>query len=175
MSNQHSMKRIHIIGRKNHGKTQLVVDLVEEFTRRGLRVGAVKHTHHEHELDTPGKDSHRHRGAGAAMVGILSRNMSAVFIPSQHISKGRDPYAVLAGIFTDCDLVVVEGDSQTPAPKIEVWRGDLGTKPLAEDDDTILAVVTNDPLDISTPTHQRANVPELADWILKNLRGQADL
>ena len=66
------MNRIHIIGRKNHGKTQLVVELVEEFSLRGLRVGTIKHTHHDHELDTPGKDSHRHRSAGAAVVVIDS-------------------------------------------------------------------------------------------------------
>ncbi|MCA9266810.1 MAG: molybdopterin-guanine dinucleotide biosynthesis protein B, partial [Planctomycetales bacterium] len=70
-----TMKRLHLIGRKNHGKTRLIVDLVEELTSRGLRVGTIKHTHHRHELDTPGKDSYQHRTAGAAVVGILSRSM----------------------------------------------------------------------------------------------------
>lgn len=162
------MKRIHIIGRKNHGKTQLVVELVEEFTRSGLRVGTIKHTHHNHELDTPGKDSHRHRTAGAAMVGILSGNMHAVFVPTEQLPSGDDSYAMLASMFTPCDLVIVEGDSQTCAPKIEVWRAALGTEPLAAQDGTVLAVVTNDPLDIDASKQQRADVPKLAKWILEH-------
>ena len=56
--------RIHVVGRRNHGKTTLLVELVEELCRRGLRVGTLKHSSHTHELDTPGKDSHRHRLAG---------------------------------------------------------------------------------------------------------------
>lgn len=162
------MNRIHLIGRKNHGKTQLVTELVEEFALRGLRVGTIKHTHHDHELDTPGKDSHRHRTAGAVMVGILSRNMSAVFVPSQQIRAGDDRYAMLSSIFAACDLVIVEGDSQTVAPKIEVWRAALGTEPLAAQDSAVLAVVTDDPLEIKTTIHPRAEVSELAGWILDN-------
>ncbi|MDC0936360.1 molybdopterin-guanine dinucleotide biosynthesis protein MobB, partial [Pirellulales bacterium] len=66
--------RVHIVGRKNHGKTTLIVELIGELRGRGLRVAAIKHTSHAHDLDTPGKDSHRHGEAGAAVVGILSRN-----------------------------------------------------------------------------------------------------
>ena len=76
------MKRIHIVGRKNSGKTTLVADLVAHLTANGHRVGTIKHTHHQHELDTPGKDSHRHREAGAAVVGILCPGMTAVFRPA---------------------------------------------------------------------------------------------
>lgn len=165
------MNRIHVVGRRNHGKTRLVVELVEEFVSRGLRVGTIKHTHHHHELDTPGKDSYRHRTAGAAMVGILSRNMNAVFIPCQQIPAGEDRYARLSTIFAACDLVVVEGDSQTVAPKIEVWRAVLGTAPLATEDNAVLAVVTDDPLDLDKMIHRRAKVPQLADWILDNALG----
>jgi len=168
------MNRVHVIGRKNHGKTQLVMELVEEFTARGLRVGTIKHTHHHHELDTPGKDSHRHRTAGAAMVGVLSRNTSAVFIPCQNSRAGDDRYAVVSAIFAGCDLVIVEGDSQTLAPKIEVWRAAVGTPPIAAQDNTVLAVVTDDPLDIDTVLCRRANVPELASWILDNVTDSAD-
>jgi molybdopterin-guanine dinucleotide biosynthesis protein B len=163
------MKRMHIIGRKNHGKTQLMVELVEEFTSRGLRVGTIKHTHHRHELDTPGKDSHRHRMAGATVVGILARNMIATFVPLREPTTCNDRYASLAATFADCNLVLVEGDSQTGAPKIEVWRAELATKPLVEDDATILAVVTDDPLDVHAKICARANVPALADWILHHV------
>lgn len=161
------MKRIHVIGRKNHGKTHLVGELVTEFTRTGLRVGTIKHTHHRHELDTPGKDSHRHRMAGAAAVGILSPSMNAVFLPAEHWSAGQDRYEAMAPLFADCDIVVVEGDSQTQAPKIEVWRAILGTAPLIGEDASILAVVTDDPLPVEATVHRRSNVKELGAWILK--------
>ncbi|MEO2032331.1 MAG: molybdopterin-guanine dinucleotide biosynthesis protein B, partial [Planctomycetaceae bacterium] len=61
-------KRIHIVGRKNSGKTGLIVELVSFLTDLGYCVGTIKHTHHDHELDTPGKDSYRHCAAGAKVV-----------------------------------------------------------------------------------------------------------
>ncbi len=162
------MHRIHVIGGKNHGKTQLVVELIEEFVGRGLRVGTIKHTHHHHELDVPGKDSHRHRAAGAALVGILSPNMTALFIDTgKRRRPGEDRYAALERNFADCDLLLVEGDSQTSAAKIEVWRAELQTEPLAARDPSILAVVTDDPLDFSTTVRPRSELSQLADWLLR--------
>lgn len=143
------MKRLHIIGGKNHGKTTLIVELVRELTGRGLRIGTIKHTHHHHELDTPGKDSHRHREAGSAVVGICSRSMNAAFWPPDEdergAASGEQKYAKLASVFDDCDLVLVEGDSQTRAPKLEVWRSEIGTAPIAKSNPSVLAVVSDDP------------------------------
>lgn len=165
------MNRIHIVGRKNHGKTCLVVELVEELTACGWRVGTIKHTHHRHELDSPGKDSHRHRTAGAAIVGILARNMTALFLPNEHsIGRYADRYSELDAIFETCDVVIVEGDTEADAPKVEVWRADLGTEPLAKTDDSILAVVTDDPIDILTPVRSRSDIVDLANWIMSTVR-----
>jgi len=167
------MKRIHVVGRKNHGKTQLVVDLVQEFRRRGLIVGTIKHTHHRHELDTPGKDSHRHWTAGAAPVGIVSPTMNAIFLPAGDVSSdddassGEDRYAAMAPLFSGCALVVVEGDSHTSAPKIEVWRAMHRTAPLCGEDSSILAVVTDDSPPVTTTILPRTDVPRLAEWLLE--------
>jgi molybdopterin-guanine dinucleotide biosynthesis protein MobB len=164
------MRRLHIIGRKNHGKTTLVVDLVTEFAQRGIRVGTVKHTHHRHELDVPGKDSYRHRAAGAAAVGILSPSMTAIFLPAAEYDFGdQDRYSVFAPMFADCRLVLVEGDSQARAPKIEVWRKELATPPLADDDKSILAVVTDDPLSIAVEALPRSDVAGLSTWIMEKV------
>lgn len=162
------MKRLHIIGRKNHGKTTLVVELVREFARRGIRVGTVKHTHHDHQLDVPGKDSHQHQQAGAEVVGVLSRSMSALFIPTK-IDGLKDRYEVLAPAFRDCDVVLVEGDVQTSAPKIEVWRSAAGTPPIAAEDVGVLALVTDDHSPLATLTLPRSDVARVADWILDRL------
>jgi molybdopterin-guanine dinucleotide biosynthesis protein MobB len=172
------MKRVHIIGGKNHGKTTLVVDLVRELSSRGQRVGTIKHTHHQHELDTPGKDSHQHRTAGAAVVGILTRSASAAFWDATTSESAEatgcssepstaDRYAVFARIFSDCDLVLVEGDTQTSAPKIEVWQARLGTPPLAHADESILAVVTDDKIEINTVIYPRSDISTLATRISK--------
>jgi molybdopterin-guanine dinucleotide biosynthesis protein MobB len=167
------VKRVHIIGGKNHGKTTLVTELVQELTARHMRVGTIKHTHHEHELDTPGKDSHRHREAGASVIGILSRQMNALFWATEQSSEAaeQDRYEQFAPMYAQCDLVIVEGDTLTDGIKIEVWRAERNTRPLAEQDSTIAAVVTDDPLSLTTPSWPRSDVPALADKVLLLLNG----
>ena len=162
------MRRLHIIGGKNHGKTMLVVELVEEFMRRGVTVGTIKHTHHRHELDIPGKDSHRHRLAGAAAVGILTPSMIATYLPAPQNASEEDRYLMLAPMFMRCQLVIVEGDVHALAPKIEVWRGELHSRPLASDDKSVLAIVTDDPSPIAGRILPRSDVRGLAEWILKS-------
>lgn len=139
---RHALKRIHIVGRKNSGKTTLIVELVECLTAAGLHVGTIKHTHHHHELDIPGKDSHRHRMAGAKTVAILTPNLAAVFRSSDR-SAGAARYAELEGSFVGCDLVVVEGDLEADAPKIEVWRSEMHERPYAAENRSIQAVITD--------------------------------
>ncbi|MEY3459102.1 MAG: Molybdopterin-guanine dinucleotide biosynthesis protein, partial [Planctomycetota bacterium] len=135
-----SPPRIHIIGRKNSGKTTLVCELLNALSERGLRVASVKHTHHRHELDTPGKDSHKHRESGAAAVGILSPQITALFLPMDRASQpDADRYKAFESAFQDCSLILVEGDQQTAAPRIEVWRSATNQPPLAADDPGILA------------------------------------
>lgn len=160
------MSRLHIIGRKNSGKTTLIVQLVEHLTEAGLRVATIKHTHHRHELDTPGKDSHRHRQAGAAAVGILSPAMNAIFWPASSDEDLSDRYDRLMAAMADCDLVLVEGHWQTTAPKIEVWRAGCGSPPLALEDPAILYVVSDDEPDVPVPVMPRSDLAGLADWIV---------
>jgi molybdopterin-guanine dinucleotide biosynthesis protein MobB len=160
------MKRLHIIGRKNHGKTTLIVELVQALSARSVKVGTIKHTHHRHELDVPGKDSYRHREAGAAIVGIVSQSLNAVFLPTPPLSSA-DRYAVIAPLFSDCDLVLVEGDSETTAPKIEVWRAQFEIPPLINQDSSIKALVTDDSILLSVPILPRNQIAKISDWIIE--------
>jgi molybdopterin-guanine dinucleotide biosynthesis protein B len=157
------MNRIHIVGRQNHGKTTLVVELVEELMRRGIRVGTIKHSSHSHELDTPGKDSHRQRIAGASPAAIVTADLIGVYVPRRNAS---DFYAQLEPMFVDCELVLVEGHIDGQALKIEVWRQDVGGPCLALDRGDIAAVVSDDPLDLEIPVWPRSNIGRLADKIL---------
>ena len=138
------MNRVHVIGRKNHGKTTLVVELVRHLRAEGLQIATIKHTHHHHELDTPGKDSHRHRMAGADAVGIVSQSSSAIFW--DEAEDRPDRYQRFEDFFAVFDLVIVEGDTQATAPKLEVWRAAIGTTPMIESDRSIHGVITDDPL-----------------------------
>jgi molybdopterin-guanine dinucleotide biosynthesis protein MobB len=159
--------RVHIVGRKNSGKTTLVCELVREFTSRGMKVATIKHTHHHHELDTPGKDSHLHREAGAAAVGILSPQMTAMFVPSDRELRGERRYEQFESLFADCSLILVEGDLNSAATRIEVWRSVVSEEPYAAKDPAIRAVISDDSVGgLSCPVWPRNNVRSVADQIL---------
>jgi molybdopterin-guanine dinucleotide biosynthesis protein B len=159
--------RVHIVGRKNSGKTTLVCELVRELSRRAIRVATVKHTHHQHELDTPGKDSFKHREAGAAAVGILSPQMTAMFFPSERETRGEHRYERFEALFSDCRIILVEGDLHATAPRVEVWRSANSEAPYAATDADIRAVISDDVVSsVACPVWPRSNVEKIADQIL---------
>lgn len=168
-----SMRRLHIVGGKNHGKTTLVTDLVTELTRRGWRIGSIKHTHHHHELDMPGKDSHRHRESGAAVVGILTRSLNAVYWSPREAQIGDARYDAFAPAFADCHLVIVEGDTKTESPKLEVWRSSQADPPLADRLNHVLAIVTDDEPVGPWEVLRRVDIGKIADYVVERfLEGQ---
>jgi molybdopterin-guanine dinucleotide biosynthesis protein MobB len=134
------VKTFGIVGRKNSGKTHLVVRLVGELRRRGLTVSTVKHTHHHDvQFDVPGKDSWRHREAGAQEVIVASdRGWSLV-----HAGADAGPPPSLDGLLqrlAPCDVVLVEGyKGFTRHPRIEVYRPGAAD-PLAARDAGIVAL-----------------------------------
>jgi molybdopterin-guanine dinucleotide biosynthesis protein B len=155
------MRTIHIVGRKNHGKTTLVLELLAEFGKRGLHVGTVKHSSHVHELDTPGKDSHGHRLAGADPVAVVTSELVAVFQP-----RRGDFYEQLAPLYAQCDLVLVEGHIDGPGIKLEVWRESIGGACLADVHADIVAVISDDQPKVSVPLLPRCDIPAIAEKIL---------
>lgn len=160
--------RIHIVGRKNAGKTTLVCDLVSELSRQGYRVATIKHTHHHHELDTPGKDSHKHRESGAAGVGILSSQMTAAFVPVQRDEDESVRYQRFNVMFNDCDLILVEGDLHTSAAKLEVWRPVVNEAPYASSDDRgIVAIISDDATDVSCDVLPRSDLQAVAAYVMQ--------
>lgn len=157
------MKLVHIIGRKNNGKTTLIVELIQELKHRGVTVGSLKHSGHEHELDTPGKDSYRHHAAGGNPAVVMTRNQVAIYL-------SRDPQDdfldKLGPLYSATDVVLVEGYINGPGKKIEVWRQEVGTTPLVHEREDIVAVVTNDTLDIDLPILSRDDITGLAKFII---------
>lgn len=155
---------LHVVGRKNHGKTTLVLELIEALTTRGLRVGSVKHTSHAHDLDTPGKDSHRHRLAGAAPAAMVTAHVTGVFLPGLDPAH---PYETLAPMYARCDVVLVEGHLDGPGPKVEVWRADAGTAPLAATRDDIHATISDDSPEVPVPIWPRRDLPALIEHLAR--------
>ncbi|MDX1648768.1 MAG: molybdopterin-guanine dinucleotide biosynthesis protein B [Myxococcota bacterium] len=131
---------VAVVGCSGAGKTSLIVALLPALRARGLRVGAVKHASHGFQADRPGKDSHRLYEAGADAVVLASARQLAVFRRCEH--AGDPPLAdALAALPPDLDLVLVEGFSWEPVPRLVVVQEGGRTRP-RRDPGEVLARVT---------------------------------
>lgn len=121
---------ISIVGRKNSGKTTLVVRVVAELTRRGVRVATVKHGHHAMQIDEPGRDSWRHMHEGGAEAVLLVSGARVALIEC-HAAE-PDPEALIRRFYAGrgYDLILVEGYKHGPFPKIEIHRSELHPAPI---------------------------------------------
>lgn len=131
---------ISVVGHSGCGKTTLVEKLVRELTARGLRVATIKHAHHRVELDTPGKDSHRYKQAGAAISMLLTRD--ALQLVADAIDE-REPAQLARRFMGEADIVLAEGFSHAPGPKIEVLRRACDREPRCRIEDGLIAIVTD--------------------------------
>jgi molybdopterin-guanine dinucleotide biosynthesis protein B len=158
---------IGVAGFKNAGKTTLVEKLVTELTRRGYRISTVKHAHHSFDIDHEGRDSFRHRKAGASEVAVVSRHRWAII----HESR-KDAEPTLEDILSKlepCDLVIVEGYKRDAHDKIEVRNLAFSNPELTGDDPTIVAIAANGPVgDAPVPLFDRDDVSALASFIEKH-------
>ncbi len=162
------MNVIGVAGFKNSGKTTLVEKLVRHLTAKGYRISTVKHAHHSFDIDHEGRDSFRHRKAGASEVAVISNERTAII----HELRGEEPPSleqVLAQL-KPCDLVIVEGYKRDAHDKIEVRNLDLAHPALASDDPTVIAIAANGAIhDSSVPAFERDDVAALAHFILSHL------
>ncbi len=155
---------IGVAGFKNSGKTTLVERLVTELTGRGFRVSTIKHAHHSFDIDHEGRDSFRHRAAGAAQVAVVSRHRWAVI--SELRNDVEPSLDEMLAKLDPCDLVIVEGYKRDGHDKIEVRNLDNDKPKLSDDDETIVAVAANGTVtDCPVPVYDRNDVFALADFI----------
>jgi molybdopterin-guanine dinucleotide biosynthesis protein B len=158
------MKVFGVTGWSGSGKTTLLVELMPRFIARGLAVSTIKHTHHHFDLDQPGKDSWRHRQAGATEV-LLAGGLRWALM---HEVRGEEPdLPELLARLQPVDLVLVEGFKTHPHPKIEVHRPALGSAPIWPGRADIVAVAA----DAALPQCDRPVLPlndpaTVADWML---------
>lgn len=163
------MKVWGVVGWKNSGKTGLVERLVAEFVGRGLSVSTLKHAHHSFDVDQEGKDSYRHRAAGATQVLLASRNRWALM----HELRDEDEPGLDALLrqLAEVDLVLVEGYKRDRHPKIEAHRAVTGQPLIAVGDETIRAIASDVPADVreAVPGRQVFSLDDtaaIADFIL---------
>ncbi len=164
-----TMRVIGVVGWKNNGKTTLVVRLVEHLVARGLKVSTIKHAHHSIDLDQPGKDSWRHREAGAKEV-VLATSRRWILMHELQ-DEAEPPLAELLRKLTPVDLVIVEGFKGTSVPKIEVHRAERGTALIAEHDADVVAVAADAVLTgIAVPVIHLDDIPAIAEAALAHAR-----
>jgi molybdopterin-guanine dinucleotide biosynthesis protein MobB len=159
------MRLYGVTGWKNSGKTVLVERLVADLTARGLTVSTVKHAHHGFDVDHPGKDSHRHRTAGAAQVLVASRHRWALMTELRDARE--QPLDALLARLDPVDLVLVEGYKRDRHPKIEARRAATAQNLIAEGDPSIEAVASDAPLPgLAVPVFALDDAPGIAAFIL---------
>lgn len=161
------MRLYGVVGWKNAGKTGLMERLVTEITGRGISVSTVKHAHHTFDVDHPGKDSHRHRVAGATEVLLASRNRFALM----HELRDEDEPSLseLLQKLAPVDLVLVEGYKRDTHPKVEAHRAVTGNPLIAPDDPTVCAVASDTPLELDRPVFDLNDTKAIADFILSEV------
>jgi len=155
---------ISVVGKSGSGKTTLIEKLIPELKKRGYRIGVVKHALHGFSFDTKGKDSWRHKEAGADAVMVATNGQIAMVKddPCESIDC-LEPY------FQGVDLVITEGYKKENKPKIEVIRKLRGDSSVCGKNDHLIGVVTDTDIDLSVPKFGFDDINKLVDFIEKNL------
>lgn len=165
------MKVVGFAGYSGAGKTTLIEHLIPALKARGLRVSVVKHAHHRFDIDHPGKDTWRHRQAGAFEVVVASGQRLALMREFEQ-PAALTVHHLLAELYEGVDWVLVEGFRDSNLLKIEVWRAAAGHPVRYPDDDFVVAVATDTPSGLPEPTLRPVldlNAPDaLAQWLADN-------
>jgi len=155
---------LSFVGRSNSGKTTLIERVIPELVRNGYKVATVKHAGHGFDLDTEGKDSWRHKLAGASAVIVMSKSSLAMFADvSDHmkVEDVRDRY-----LDSTYDLIIAEGWRSEDYPKIVVVRDQVGEVPVSTDG--LLGVVSNKPVETQVPLLDPDDIPAVAALIMRH-------
>jgi len=160
------MKVFGFAGWSGSGKTTLIEKLIPLFVAEGLRVVVIKHAHHDFDVDEPGKDSYRHRMAGASEVMVSS---SRRWVLMHELRESPEPtLEELMQHVSPCDLLLVEGFKKEAIPKLEVYRATLGKPLLFPEDPHIVAVAGDVALTQNILLIDINNHAQVSDFVLKH-------
>ena len=162
------MKTFGFAGWSGSGKTTLIEKLIPRFVRRGLRVSLIKHAHHTFDVDQPGKDSYRHRHAGAAEVLVTS---SRRWVLMHELRGAHEPaFEEQVKQLSPCDLLLVEGFKFAPIPKLEIWRAETGEALLHPNDPHIVALATDSKVETKLPVFDLNDDAAIAAFIMDYIK-----
>lgn len=153
---------LSIVGKSNTGKTTLLERLIPELTARGYRVASIKHSRHAFEFDREGKDSWRHRKAGARLTVLASPREVALVETVDHDLEYEE---MEERYIRDVDIILAEGRKGNRFPKIEVYRPELHPDILSRGDGNLLAVVTDGEIGMDVPAFRPDDVKAIADLV----------
>ena len=160
------MKTFGFAGWSGSGKTTLIEKLIPLFVKRGLRVSLIKHAHHTFDVDVPGKDSYRHRQAGANEILVTS---SRRWVLMHELRGAAEPsFEEQVKHFSPCDLLLVEGYKYAPIPKLEVWRAEPGEPLLHPNDPHIVAVASDAKVETKLPLLDLNDPAVIATFIVRH-------
>jgi molybdopterin-guanine dinucleotide biosynthesis protein B len=159
------MKIFGFAGWSGSGKTTLIEQILPRLTAHGLRVSLVKHAHHTFDVDQPGKDSYRHRHAGASEVLVSSERRWALM----HELRGEPEFTLdrLITHLSPCDLLLVEGWKHYPQPKMEVYRDANGKPAMYTEDPHIVSIATDKRFQTHLPQFGLTDFDAVAQYILR--------
>jgi molybdopterin-guanine dinucleotide biosynthesis protein B len=155
-----------LIGKPNCGKTTLIEKLIPALADEGVRVGTIKHHHGEIQMDTPGKDTWRHKQAGAQVV-LLSSPVGLGLI--QDTSADTPVEDLVSRYFQEVDLVIAEGYKGSAFPKIEVFRSKIYDEPLQDPAKTVIAMVSDVEIRPGLPWFKYDDIGSLVEFILEKI------
>lgn len=156
---------VTIVGNSDSGKTTLIEKLIVQLKQQGLKIGSIKHDVHGFEIDKPGKDSWRHKRAGAVTTIISSPRQIGVV---KDVDHDHTPVE-LAAFFPDVDLILCEGFKRQPLPKMEIFRPEIHPRRLCAGDENLIAVISDvlQPTQDSPPCFGLNAIQDIAAFIIE--------
>ncbi len=160
-------KPFGLTGLSGSGKTTLIAKLIDWYRQHGLRVSAIKHTHHGFDLDSPGKDSWKMRESGAHEVFLVSNRRSVLM--HEYRDTTEPTVEELIARLSPCDIVIVEGYKRDPLPKIEVYRPALENPPVWPNNPSVVAVASDGAVETHLPVLSLDDTEGIARFIAGRL------
>ena len=155
---------VSVVGNSGSGKTTFIEKLIPELIGRGLKIGTIKHDVHGFEMDKPGKDSWRHKHAGASATVISSPYQIGMVMDVAHDHKPGE----LLSLFNGMDIILTEGFKRGDHPKIEIFRTEIIKEPLCRHDKDLIALITDSDVDLDVPIFSLGAIKEVADFLIKH-------
>jgi len=154
---------VSVVGNSGSGKTTFLEKVIREMTHRGLKVGTIKHdVHGRFEMDKPGKDSWRHKHAGASTTVISSPHRIGMVMDVEYDHSLDE----LVLFFNGMDIILTEGYKKDQKPKLEIFRPEITQEPLCKNDENLLAFITDAPIDFGVPVFSAEDIKGVADFLI---------